>query len=338
MQVLIYSDVHFSESGSIINSFGDKYKTRLEYLIKSLNWAEKLATDLGCEAVFNLGDTFDKSIISAMEATALQEVKWNNLPHYVLVGNHDSDIASLAFSSSSVLKKLGFDIINKVKHVKGNDGTMFTFIPYTGDDSRKPFVEYLEGKDNIVLSHNDIAGVNLGKFISKRGFKLDEIKSNCKYFLNGHLHNCDFVEKNVLNVGNLCGQNFKEDATRYAHGCWVLDTQTNELKFYENPYAFNFYKLEYPKDLNILQNLKDNSALMIKCERKLQAELRSLLASQSNKIVATRVILYDEEVLSSEDSIIKLEKVDHLQQFIDFIHEQIGNTELVNHELAEVCK
>ena len=43
MRALIYSDVHISQDSSILKSLGGKYSTRLEYIIKSLNWAEELA-------------------------------------------------------------------------------------------------------------------------------------------------------------------------------------------------------------------------------------------------------------------------------------------------------
>lgn len=337
MRVLIYSDVHISQDSSIVKTFGTKYSTRLEYIIKSLDWAEDLALKENCQAVFNLGDTFDKPVINPMEATAVQDIKWNNLPHYILVGNHDSNVASLEYSSVAILKKLGFNIINEVTHLKDGE-TNFTFIPYIMNDNRKPLKEYLIGKDDIVLSHNDIAGFNFGLFISTEGFNIDEIKKDCKLFLNGHLHNSSFLDKKILNVGNLCGQNFSEDAFNYDHGCWILDTDKMSLDFYENPFALNFYKIEYSSNKNLLSKLKNNSVLMIKCERKDQDKLKEDLETIKDKIIATRVLLYDKDVVNSIDSIVKLEKIDHLKQFTDFIHDKLGNTDLINSELAEVCK
>ena len=77
---------------------------------------------------------------------------------------------------------------------------------------------------------------------------------------------------------------------------------------------------------------------MIKCERKDQDKLKEDLETIKDKIIATRVLLYDKEVVNSSDSAIKLEKIDHLKQFTDFIHDRLGNTDLINSELAEVCK
>ena len=337
MKILIYSDIHISQDSSIVKSFGKYYSTRLEYIIKSITWAENLATNEKCDLIFNLGDTFNKPIVNAMEATAVQDICWADIPHYILVGNHDSDVVSLEYSSVSILKKLGFHIIKEVTHLYDKDD-VFTFIPYILEDNRKPLTEYLVGKNDIVLSHNDIAGFRFGNFVSKEGFKIDDIEKSCKLFLNGHLHNSSFLSDKILNVGNLCGQNFTEDSLKYSHGCWILDTKTNSLEFHENPYALNFYKLEYPADKKIFSNLKNNSVLMIKCERSYQEELKNILANYSDKIVTTRVLLYDKDIVENIDTQVKLDKVDHLKQFTDFIHEQLGNTELINEELMEVCK
>ena len=337
MKVLIYSDIHISQDSSIVKGFGKNYSTRLEYIIKSINWAENLAINHKCDLIFNLGDTFNKPIVNAMEATAVQDINWADLPHYILVGNHDSDVVSLEYSSVSILKKLGFHIIKEVTHLYDNED-VFTFIPYILEDNRKPLTEYLVGKNDIVLSHNDIAGFRFGNFVSKEGFKVDDIEKCCKLFLNGHLHNSSFLSDKILNVGNLCGQNFTEDALKYSHGCWILDTKTNSLEFYENPYSLNFYKLEYPSDKKVFSNLKNNSVLMVKCERSYQEELKNILTNYSDKIVTTRVLLYDKDIIENIDTQVKLDKVDHLKQFTDFIHEQLGNTELINEELMEVCK
>ena len=337
MKILIYSDIHISQDSSIVKSFGKYYSTRLEYIIKSITWAENLATNEKCDLIFNLGDTFNKPIVNAMEATAVQDICWADIPHYILVGNHDSDVVSLEYSSVSILKKLGFHIIKEVTHLYDKDD-VFTFIPYILEDNRKPLTEYLVGKNDIVLSHNDIAGFRFGNFVSKEGFKIDDIEKSCKLFLNGHLHNSSFLSDKILNVGNLCGQNFTEDSLKYSHGCWILDTKTNSLEFHENPYALNFYKLEYPADKKIFSNLKNNSVLMIKCERSYQEELKNILTKYSDKIVTTRVLLYDKDIIENIDTQVKLDKVDHLKQFTDFIHEQLGNTELINEELMEVCR
>ena len=336
MKILIYSDVHISQTSSIVTSMGEKYSIRLQHIIDSLNWAEKLAVTEGCDAVFNLGDTFDKPHINAMEATAIQDIKWAPINHYVLVGNHDSDIASLEYSSVSVLNRDNVKIINSPDHLACGD-VVFTFIPYIKESDRKPLREYLLTDNDIVLSHNDISGISFGSFQSKEGFKLDDIKKDCKLFLNGHLHNSAWLCTNALNVGNLCGQNFSENAAIYKHGAWILDTDSMQMTFYENPYALNFIRFDDPNTEDLKQ-IKNNSVLMIKCERSTGSKLADALDHYADKIIAKRFVYYDIAVDDINTHSGTFQKVDHIKAFAEFVHQKLGNTEVVNHELGEICK
>ena len=344
MKVLIYSDVHFSQDSSIVRSMGEKYSTRLEYLVKSLNWAEELAEKEHCEAVFNLGDMFDKPTLNAMELTALKDIKWADMLHFILVGNHDSNINSLEYSSSEVLAKIpDFYIISKISHLLLSN-TLFWFIPYITEQDRKSLNTYLDYKDprtknTVILSHNDIRGIQLGKFISQEGFDIKDIESNCDLFLNGHLHNSSYITKKILNVGNLSGQTFNEDSFKYSHGCWILDVDTLELTFYENPYALNFYKIEINEKYPSLTSFsfKNNAVLMIKCERKYQKSLKKELEENKN-IVASKIIIYDNELVTEEKPEVKLEKLDYLKTFNDFILDSLGNNDIIRDELSRICK
>lgn len=75
MKILLYTDVHVSEFSSIIRSMGEKYSTRLENLIASINWAEKIATENNCDEIICLGDFFDKPELNSSELTAMKEIK-----------------------------------------------------------------------------------------------------------------------------------------------------------------------------------------------------------------------------------------------------------------------
>ena len=347
MKVLIYSDVHFSQDSSIVRSMGKKYSTRLEYLVNSLNWAEELAEKEHCVAVFNLGDTFDKSSLNAMEISALKEVRWSNLEHFVLVGNHDSNITSLEYSSADALSSIKkFHIVSSLSTLLLND-TMFYMLPYITEENRKSLKEYLdEAKEEdiniekkVILSHNDIKGIQLGKYISQEGFSIDDISKNCDLFLNGHLHNSSYITKKILNVGNLSGQTFNEDSFKYSHGCWILDVDTLELTFYENPYALNFYKIEINEKYPSLTqySLKNNRVLMIRCEKSCLEDVKKELEEDKN-VVTSKVTVYNKDIENNFSDEIKIEKLDYLKTFNDFIINSLGNSELVNDELNKICK
>lgn len=341
VRIMCYTDVHFSQYSSVLRERGERYSLRLENIIKSLNWAEKLALDSGCDAIFCLGDFFDKPELNAEEITALREIAWVNLPHFFLVGNHESNINSLEYSSTNSLSNLpNFHVINEPTTMDFNLEFNIVCLPYIVESNRLPIKDYLPktNKKNLIFSHNDIKGIRYGKFESKEGFELEDIENNCSMFLNGHLHNGQFVNdsQTILNLGNLTGQNFSEDAFLYSHNACILTIEDDiEMKFYENPYALNFYKLELREDnLNCLRTLKDNSIVTIRCEDSLVARVREAI-NEVPSILAHRVIVYKEEGKEHVE-LTSLRKEDHLEQFYNFILNNLGTDDVVLKELAKI--
>ena len=104
MKVCIYSDVHWSQNSSIIRSKGEKYSTRLENLIFSVNWVEQLAWEQNCDCVICCGDFFDSAVLNAMEVSALQEIRWAPMSHLFLTGNHETNVSSLEYSTTDLFK------------------------------------------------------------------------------------------------------------------------------------------------------------------------------------------------------------------------------------------
>lgn len=341
MLILFYTDVHWCDYSSILRQRGNKYSVRLENLIKSINWVEQLALDNNCDRIICLGDFFDKSELNAEELTALKEVKFNNLPHYFIVGNHESNVNSLVFNSSNTLNKDGFHIIDKVQEEEF-DNFVLDYIPYTLEENRKSIKDTFKEtlKKRIILSHNDIKGINYGQFVSKVGYDIKDIENNCDLFLNGHLHNGSKFCENGYNLGNLTGLNFSEDALKYKHSAFILDTDNLKLKTFLNPYALNFYKLEInvDKDLSLLNDLKNNAVVSIKCNNILIEKLKSKLENNI-KILTNRILIYLPEVNNINKNLKNiLNSVDHLEQFKTFVLSTLENTEELKEELSEVLK
>lgn len=343
MKILVVGDIHWSTYSSIVRSRGKHFSTRLEHLIKSLSWVEYISNKYGCEEEVFLGDTFDKPDLSAEEITALSEVEWSTkcrLRHFI-VGNHESGVSSLAYNSTQALYNFG--AVEDVPYIYPlDDNTEFLFLPYITEDNRKPLAEYLEKKNSkkklVIFSHNDIKDFQMGAFLSKTGFGIKEIEDNCDLYINGHLHNGGWVSPGkILNLGNLCGQNFSEDAFRYEHHVAILDTDTLKIEFIENPYALNFYKIEINNYADFLQlhNMKDNAVVSIKCDDSLKDKLQEQLAV-SNLLIYKTIYTKDTTVVSSEA--VKLNDADHLEQFKEYILNVLGSSDIVQEELQEVCK
>lgn len=322
MKVLIYTDVHWSQNSSIIRDMGDKYSIRLEHLIDSINWAENLAIENNCDMVLNLGDFFDRSTCNGMEIAALSEIKWANIPHKVLVGNHELISKNTELSSVHMLKLLGFDIITKPEMIDIDKYTL-CFLPYMFEYSSIKDI-FPTDKERIVFSHNDITGLAF----STKGFDREDIKKNCRLFVNGHLHNRSQYD-NLYNIGNLCGQNFGEDGT--THNAYILDTDTNRIQAFENPYSFNFYKLDFTQKIN-WPNLKPNPVLSIKCCDNIEE-----ISEHIDKIVpvAVKYIIVPKttEVQQETEDIIQ---IDHLQSLREYIFNKLGEDDIIKEEVGKL--
>ena len=342
MRFGIIGDIHWCKYSSIIRMRGDEYSYRLENCIQSITWAEELTSD--CDSVIYLGDFFDHPELSAEEITAIKEIKWNIKPHYFLVGNHEMGTNDLTYSSCHLFEYIdtytGAKVVDKPLTVHFGDVSLH-FIPYILEEQRKPFAEYLSkapGRKNIVLSHNDISGMNLGRFISINGFNVEEIQQECDLFLNGHLHNGTKVADKVINVGNLTGQNFSEDAYLYDHCILILNTDTMQCEVYENPYAMNFYKVDATLFDFDVSSLKPRSAVTLKTTVDKQEYYKNLL-SEADNIIASRIILVPtEQEMYQEQNTAEVFSVNHLNKFNEYILETLGNTKIVREELQEVLK
>lgn len=347
MKIMLFSDIHWSTSSSMITMRGERYSKRLELLIKSLNWIEDLSLKLGCEREICLGDFCDKSVLTDEEISALKEIKWNALKKYFIIGNHESGQHDLKFSTVNALDNPNIKIISKPTRIDSEKNTYY-FLPYIVESDREDLKTILERIDQdlpskqnkIIFSHNDIAGQNYAGFISKIGFSIKEIEDNCDLYLNGHLHNQQWVTKKILNVGSSSAHNFTNDSIVYKYGVWVLDTDTLKLEFYENPYSLNFYKFEIlvEKDLFKLDKIKDNSCLSIKLTSDLYEKTKEYLDMKKDKILAERLTpIKSVENTNSEVSIQDLQS-DHLEMLIKFCKETLENSDILNTELAEICK
>jgi DNA repair exonuclease SbcCD nuclease subunit len=294
-----------------------------------------------CEYIVSLGDFFDKPDLSSETITASKEITWSSIKHISIVGNHDASSSSLELNSVNSLKTDSHQIISEAT-ILTLENCELCFLPYVLETDKKPLLEYFPtrtDKQRIILSHNDIMGIQLGPVMSRTGFSIEEIESNCDLFINGHLHNGTQISDKVINLGNLTGKDFGEDAFRYTHSVMLLDTDTLKFTLIENPYAYNFYKLyiNTEADLSIFSTLKSNAVLSIKCESTLLDAVKQEVALNKDKIAETRIIIVKNQEMSKELATLDL-YVDHIARFIDCCKATLDNTKVLEEELAEVCK
>lgn len=363
MKIAICGDVHWCTYSSIFRKRGTYYSLRLENLIESVNWFLKTAKDNDCVNCFFLGDFFDSNTLTAEEISALSNLDLYNHDLYAsfLVGNHEMGLSNLNYSTAhSFLLNNNNEVFSKPSIVAlGN--TLIYILPYELEVNRKKTVkDYfpIESFNNtnykyrILLSHNDIKGIQMGKFVSVEGFDLDELSNTFDLVINGHLHNQEWVSNNVLNIGNITGQNFSEDATKYKHQCMILDCDTLEYSLITNPYALNFSKLDFTGTNDnidyinhVSEKVGNNAVLSIKCNEDNayyikhrfdpDSEQDKLIPRNCNVIQCRVIIERKHDVLKVEDKVQTL-RLDYLQEFSNYVLNTMGTNDIVLKELQQV--
>ena len=349
MNIAFYSDPHWCQHSSIVRTQGQKYSSRLENLIDSLNWVEQLAWNNGCECIICCGDFFDSSVLNAMEVSALQEIRWAPVSHLFLTGNHETNVSSLEYSTADLFKLCTNScVINTPQQYFIDNTTVeFCFLPYVLERDRKTIEEYF-GKpicNRVIFSHNDLKDVQYGAFLSTEGFEVNDIESNCNLYFNGHIHHCCNVTPKILNVGNLTGQNFTEDATKYQHCAVILNTETLEYKCYTNPYAFKFYKIDATDCLTTdelmhkLNTINYNGVATVHVNASMSEEARNILEDlKKDRIQTYRLIVnYAKESANLETKTLDV-SVDHLKQFTEYVKQTMQNSDIVNEELQYIMR
>ena len=234
------------------------------------------------------------------------------------------------------------DIISSPETISVNNYVEFTFIPYFTPDNIKPIDNYLSksNKKKVVFAHADLSGLQYGKFQSQSGFSIQEILDSCSIFINGHLHNEQVIDNKIILVGNLTGANFNENAFIHEHLVYCLTVEDDGrliLESYENPYAFNFYKIriEHDYDLDQLDNLKSNAIVSVVCSDKLVEEINTRLKTNIN-IVESRLLLTHTESDSVDLDSFAFKSSDHIKQFIDFVQRTLEPSPALSDELARL--
>lgn len=350
MKICVYSDVHWSQNSSIIRSRGETYSSRLENLIKSVNWAERLAFDCGCSAIVCGGDYFDANLLNSEEISALREVQWAPVSHVFITGNHEGSVSSLDFSTLEVFNLCPNSIVINSPEQYFIEGTAnkveFCYLPYVLERDRKPLEEYfgVPTTPRIIFSHNDIKDIQYGQYVSQEGFAVDDIERNCDLFLNGHLHHCACITDKVINIGNLTGQNFTEDAYKYEHCALIIDTDTLKVSFYINPHAYNFYKVDctHLNDAHSLEKtlseLKPHSVITIRVNENFAPIASEVLPTIAN-IEHYRLLIEYAEASIDKTIVSELDfSVDHLKQFESYVLTSIGNSDLIKEELSNIMR
>lgn len=316
----LYADPHFSQTSSIIVGRKGDFSGRLDNLINSFTWMNKVFQDKGVDMVVCLGDLTDKPVLTSEEITAMS--KCGIEEHYLIVGNHcrsdkDGKINSLAIYGDKVISSPRW-LTDEVFVLPYNHST-FDFAS-------------LDHKPKIILSHNDIKGYDFGGgHLSDAGYDLNTILTNCELFINGHLHTGGWmINDKIMNLGNLSGINFSSCGGQWEPSIAILDTDTLKVELIENPCAYIFLKKTFdtiPLVKGFLDNLRSDRhyVIQLKVPTAIAPSVRQLVSQYDTKISASRIITFNDKKkaeVPEEKPQIELDKTSIYEKLGTFIENQ----------------
>lgn len=289
MKILIYTDPHVCGSLSIVKGRGSRYTYRLENMIKTFQFINQTAKDHQVDKIFCLGDLAENNVLTAEEISALSECYIKE--HAFVVGNHDMSTAE--YNICNMYKE-----VYREPHGCAYGDFNLLIIPYSHEihDLRELTSKFNKSKPTIILSHNDVKGVNYGNIASKVGYEVADILDSCQLFINGHIHVGKWVVNNrILNLGTIAGMNFNCLGAQWNPSLVILDTSTLELTFIENPHSYLFHKIDVApeKIIDSLNRLDPNRENVVQIRIPLQlVEVVNKLLDEKN-IKFRRIITYD---------------------------------------------
>ena len=330
MKIGIYADAHFSLNSSIILGQTNSLEGRLNHLIDSFEWMYGLFRDNGVETIIDLGDLTDSYVIRAEEITAVSKALSFNttIPEFHILGNHErldykGEISSISFVDSIDNQY----VVTDLTHMTLDDKSV-TLLPYSNGYTDE-YIESLEDTDYL-FTHLDILGSDTGDWSLTDGIKPTILANKFGLTVNGHIHNGSWVIPNkVLNLGSISGQNFSSRQISWNPSVMILDTDTNDYKLYENPYALIFVNKSagsIDQVVKLVNGITEGTyAVQLRVPVSLVEETRKVIQTNDH-IVASRIMSKSDK---AELEKLGFEEIEHVntieggfEQLVKFIDSQ----------------
>lgn len=219
--------------------------------------------------ILHLGDLFDRRkyinfyTLERSKAFFFDVLKKHSFEMHLILGNHDTYFTTTndVNSSALLLKEYAFIHIYEKDPIELSFGsTNIVMCPWLVKDTFETSLKKLKkSKAHILMGHFDLKGFEMMKgIVSDHGLDHKQF-SHFEQVLSGHFHHGS-TYSNVRYLGTQYEMTWSDYGSK--KGFYLLDTETRDLEFYENPNRIH-HKLEYDDiDLTIddLTNL-DTSRL-----------------------------------------------------------------------------
>lgn len=309
MKYVIFSDIHF---GCKSNS-EDFNKECLDFLDFVINKTKDMEID-GC--IFG-GDWFHnrntinvKTLQMGVEGLYKLAIigKGNS---YLILGNHDlyyrnkRDVHSIVVPEGEI----GIEVIDEPIMI--NDILLCPWL--VGDESLKDLIQ--NKKPKYVVGHFEIPSFSLNHTTKLEGEYDPKDYEGPKRIISGHFH-VRSEKNNITYIGNCFSHDFSDVDECHNKGFCILDTETNDLTYYEWDEAPKYfvYKISELSNIQFLNNM--NIKLINDINLK-PLELNQIKEQLENIPQIKQCIMIPSEISNFEENTNKnIEKLDNINDLI----------------------
>jgi len=311
-----YNDVFFptlkKEKIKHVIHMGDVFDIRKNIDFWSLNWAKKNIF----KPLEEMGITCD-----------------------LLVGNHDSFYKNTLEINSLeclLLEFANLKVFSKPSEVTV-DKTKLMYVPWICQDNEEQTLNLIQDTEaKVVLGHLELKGFTANPgWTCEHGYDAS-IFDKFELVMSGHFHTRS-KKSNVQYVGNSYQMYWNDYNDK--RGFNIFDTDTQKLKFYENPYQM-FHKIFYDDTKNEyydvdFEQYRDTCIKLIVENKTDYTQFDHVITNLQDVVIDLKVI-EDFSVEGETDDDIELEHEDTLTILEKYIDEM--NTSLNNVKIKEIMK
>ena len=241
MKIALINDTHFGARGDSQLFFDYFMKFFDEVFFPYLE-------ENDIKTVIHAGDLMDRrkfvnfSILNQVRARFINKLKENNIDFHCILGNHDVYYRNTN-NVNSVSELFSNDInIYETPSIQNFDGLDIALVPWVNKENREECIKFIKtAAAPILVGHLELNGYQVMRGVKYSGGMDSKIFERYEKVLSGHFH-CRQEKDNVYYMGTQYQITFADLEER--KGFHVLDTETREIEFIENPNKM-FHKLYY---------------------------------------------------------------------------------------------
>jgi len=200
------------------------------------------------KTIIHAGDLMDRrkfvnfNILNQVRTRFIDRLHKNNIDLHCILGNHDVYYRNTNMVNS-IRELFAVDLhLYEKPEVVNFDGLDIALLPWVNKENEQESVDFIKtASAPILIGHLELHGYDVMRGVKFDGGMNPEYFDRYEKVLSGHFH-CRQEKGNVYYMGTQYQITFAD--LNETKGFHVLDTETREIEFIENPYKM-FHTIRY---------------------------------------------------------------------------------------------